>query len=85
MKSLEIQNELSLVKQQYQESSDKTTFLVAEYYGPLLDLNPGENITFISMSIFQGLEDELFNKSKRVVGFLGITRNKENACSSWLK
>ena len=35
MKSLEIQNELSLVKQQYQESSDKTTFLVAEYYGPL--------------------------------------------------
>nr|CAH0109486.1 unnamed protein product [Daphnia galeata] len=66
MKSLEIQNELSLVKQQYQESSDKTTFLVAEYYGPLLDLNPGENITFISISSFQGLEDELFNKSKRV-------------------
>jgi GNAT superfamily N-acetyltransferase len=85
MKSLEIQNELSLVKQQYQESSDKTTFLVAEYYSPLLDLNPGENITFISISSFQGLEDELFNKSKRVVGFLGITRNKEKACSSWLK
>lgn len=84
MKSLEIQNELSLVKQQYQES-DKTTFLVAEYYGPLIDLNPGENITFISMANFQGLEDELSSKSKRVIGFLGITRNKDKACSGWLK
>lgn len=84
VKSLEIQNELLLVKQQYQES-DKTTFLVAEYYGPLIDLNPGENITFISVSNFQGLADELSSKSKRVIGFLGITRNKDKACSGWLR
>lgn len=84
MKSLEIQNELSLVKQQYQES-DKTTFLVAEYYGPVLDLSPGENMIFITPSESQGLESELSHKSKRIIGLIGITRSKEKACSSWLK
>ena len=83
IKSLEIQNELALVKQQYQES-DKTTFLVAEYYGPLLDLAPATNLTFINPSDFQGLE-LTSNKSKRLIGFLGITRNNEKACSSWLR
>lgn len=84
MKSLEIQNELSLVKQQYQES-DKTVFLVAEYYGPMLDLTPGKDVTFINLSDSQGLEEELSLKSKKTIGFLGITRNKEKACSGWLR
>ena len=84
LKSLELQSELSLVKKHYLES-DKTTFLVAEYYGPLIDFTPGANVVFITLSDCQGLEDELNSKSKKLIGFLGITRNKEKACSGWLR
>jgi len=45
MKSMEVQNEISLVKRQYQQS-DKTEFLVADYYGPLIDLDPKAPLAF---------------------------------------
>lgn len=84
MKSLEIQNEISLVKQQYQES-DKTTFLVAEYFGPLIDLSPEKKISFRNLTEIQSCQQEMNCHSKKIIGFLGITRNNEKACSSWLK
>ena len=84
IKSMEIQSELCLVKRHYQES-DKTVFLVAEYYAPMLDLQPGAKITFITLTDFQGLENQLSQKCRRIIGFIGIARNKEKACSAWLK
>lgn len=45
MKSMELQNEVALMKQQYQQS-DKTECFVAEYYGPLLDLDSKAPIVF---------------------------------------
>jgi len=82
MKSLEIRNELSLVKQQYQQS-DKTTFLVAVYYGPLIDLDQKAAFTFITPNELQGYE--LSSRSMKIIGFIGLMRNKDKACSCWLR
>ena len=71
MKSLEIQNELSLIVQQYQQT-DKTIFLVAVYYGPLIDFDPKAAITFVTPNDLQGFEHELSSRSKKLVGFLGL-------------
>lgn len=49
MKSMEMQNEISLVKQQYQ-NSDKTECFVAEYYGPMIDFDNRASITFVTPS-----------------------------------
>ena len=44
MKSLEAQHEMSLIKQQYQQT-DKTNFWIAEYYGPMIDFDPKAHIS----------------------------------------
>lgn len=84
IKSFEIQSELSLVKQQYQET-DKTNFFVAEYFGPMIDFEPGVGIRVFTPGDVQGSENELTLKSRKIVGFLGVLRNKDKACSVWLK
>jgi hypothetical protein len=84
VKSFEIQNELSLVKQQYQQT-DKTIFLVAVYYGPLIDFDRKAPLTFVTPNDLHGCEYELSSRSKKIVGFLGLVRNTHKTCSCWLR
>lgn len=58
---------------------------MAVYYGPLIDLDQKAAITFVTPNDLQGCENELSVRSKKVIGFIGLMRNKDKACSCWLR
>ena len=84
MKSLEAQHEMSLIKQQYQQT-DKTNFWIAEYYGPMIDFDPKAHTSRLCTEDIKGLENQLSGRKRRVVGLMGLQRNKERACKIWLR
>ena len=88
-KSLEVQHEISLVKQQYQQS-DKTNLWVAEFYGPMIDFDAKAPISYMdNCNQLNNCEDLLSSKKKRIVGFVGVQRNQHRAgghpCNLWLR
>ena len=84
MKSLEIQQEMRQVKQLYQQS-DKTNFWVAEYYGPVLYVVRNGPIRFLTSPEEFQEESMLTKKQGRIVGILGLQRNRDGACNLWLR
>jgi len=81
--SMEIQHEISIAKQLYQQS-DKTNLFVAEYYGPMIDIDPNAEISFIEPSDFP--EDRDISSMKvKIIGYIGFLRNRSKTCGSWLR
>ena len=81
--SMEIQQEISLTKQLYQDS-DKTNLFVAIYYGPIIDFDPNPKISFIEPCDIP--EDIRMSSMKvQIVGYIGLVRNRSKTCCSWLK
>jgi len=81
--SMEIQNEISLVKQLYQHS-DKTNMFVAVYYGPMIDFDSNANISYIELSDLPDAK-ELSSMKVKIVGYLGLLRNRGKTCCCWLR